>query len=213
MTPKRKPKNQNPIVDQFFNNILFVKGYTFETSLPLQTVTERLYGLKDEKSGWLIRRSRYFIEIENLYGQANFDIRAKDRQHRYTITHATGTAYSSDNGGTVVEGEIRFGVVYFLMFMLSILWVVFIFQYFGLGFSAWLIGFALISPTFTFGHMLYKRQQLINSIQTAITPRMSDSTLPPPQKRKGLHEIYGELQEEYGNFAVEPTEKTDYDQR
>lgn len=212
MTAKRKPKS-NRLVDQFFYNALFVKRYTFETSLPVYTVMERLYELRNEKSGWLIRRSRYIIEFDDFHEPSYFDIRAKDRRNRYTITHATGTAYSSDSGGTIIEGDVRFGVVYFLMFMLSILWVVFIFQYFGLGFSSWLIGFALISPTFTFGHMFYKRRQLINSIQSAITPRMSDTTLPPVRQRKGLHEIYGELQEEFGNFAVEPSEQTDYDQR
>ena len=211
MPQKRKAKS-NKLVDQFFYNALFVKRFTFETSLPLYTVMERIVELKDEKQGWLNHRSRYAIDIEKLYEQSNFDIRARDRQQRYTITHATGIAYSSDKGGTVVEGEIRFGVVYFLMFILSILWLVFIFQYFDLGYFPWLAGFAMISPTFTFGHMFYKRQQVINSLQSAIKPRMSDSTLSPIRQVKGLGEIYTGLEQEYETLAEESSEQVNYEQ-
>lgn len=212
MSQKRKPKS-NSLVDQFFNNVLFVKRYTFETSLPMYTVTNRLHELSDEQHGWLNNKSRYIVDSEDRYDHHTFEIRAKDRQQRYTITHAMGTVHSADHGGTVVEGEIRFGVVYFFLLMISILWLFFIFQYFGVQYPIWLMGLFMLSPTFTFVHMFRKRRQLIKSIQLAITPRMSDRNLSKSKQRKGLGEIYRDLEQEFDSIDDESSETYYYDQQ
>jgi hypothetical protein len=212
MTPKRKPKS-NSLIDVFFNNILFVKRYTFETPLHMYTVMTRLHELSDEKHGWLSRKSRFIVESEESHEHYVFDIRAKDRRHQYTISHATGTAYSTDSNGAIIEGEIRFGVVYFFMLLLSVLWMFFVFQYFGLHFSMWILGFAMITPTFTFVHMFYKRKQLISKIQSAITPRMTDLPIVKSKRRKGIHEVYAELEREFGYRFDDSSEQADYDQQ
>jgi hypothetical protein len=211
MTQKRKPK-PNGVVDQFFNTILFVQRYTFETSLPLYMVMNRLHELSDEKHGWLNKKSRYVVESEDRYDHHNFDIRAKDRQLRYTITHATGIVDPQDSGGVVIEGEIRFGVVYLFLLILSVLSTLFIFQYFGLYFPLWVLGLSMLTPTFTFVHMFYKRRQLIQKIKSAIIPTIADNLI-SQKRRKGLHEIYAELGHDVDYLADEPVEQANYDQQ
>lgn len=212
MTLKRKP-NSNSLVDGFFNTILFVKRYTFETSLPIDIAMIRLYELSDEKHGWLNRKSRYTVESVQFNKDHEFDIRAKDRQHQYTITHATGLAHSTDTGDTLIEGEIRFGVVYFFMLMLSILWMFFVIQFVGVHLPIWMIAFLMIMPTFTFVHMIYKRNQLINKIQSAITPRFDDGKFDELKQRKGLNEIYAELELQFANMRDDSSEQEYHDQQ
>ena len=75
----------------------------------------------------------------------------------------------------------------------------------------WLI---MITPMFSFVHMFRQRNQLIHKIQSAITPRMSDQFIDKPRQRKGLGEIYAEL-----NLSPEfmpddeSSELSDYDQQ
>ena len=209
MSKKRKPKS-NSLADIFFNNILFVKHYTFETPLPIYTVMERLHELSDEKHGWLNRKSRYSVASKDMVDYYELDIRAKDRRHQYTITHATGIVEFMEQDGTRIEGEIRFGVVYFFMLIVSVMWMFFVLQYFGLRFPLWLMGFMMITPTFTFIHMFYKRHQLINKMLSAITPRKNESILSAPKQRKTLHDTYDERDLP---IDIVTDESFDYDQR
>jgi hypothetical protein len=213
MTQKRKPKISNTLIDKFFNNILFVQRYTFQTPVTMYTVMVRLHELSDEKHGWLNRKSRYIVESEDLYDHYEFDIRAKDRRHQYTISHTTGTVHSTDNEDIRIEGEIRFGVAYFFRLMLSLLWMFFIFQFFNLRLSTWMLWFIMITPMFSFVHMFRQRNQLIKKIQSAITPRLGDDLISEQKQRKGLGEIYAELNLSPEFMPDESPETLDYDQQ
>lgn len=213
MTQKRKPKISNNLIDKFFNNILFVQRYTFQTPLHMFTVMTRLHELSDEKHGWLNRRSRYIVESEDFNDHYTFDIRAKSRRHQYTVSHAIGTVHLQDDDSIIVEGEIRFGVGYFFQLMLSVLWMFFVFQIFNLRLSPWMMGFIMITPMFSFMHMFRQRNQLINKIQSAITPRLGDDLISEHRQRKGLGEIYAELNLSPEFMPDESSETFDYDQQ
>ena len=212
MNPKGKFKPDSPI-DQFFNNMLFVKRYEYQTPLPPDIALERLHELSDEMHGWLSRRPRYKVESQFVMDHHEFDIRVKDNSQSYTVVHASGFIHTHDYNQTTIAGEIRFGVVYFFLLILSILWMFFVFQFFNLQLSSWMLGLLMIAPSFTFVHMFYRRNQLMKKIQSAITPRMSDRTFDKPKRRKGLHEIYAELEETYGNFVIQESEQSHHDQQ
>lgn len=209
MSHKQKPKS-NDFVDTFFNTILFNKRFRFETSVPIDVTMERLHELSGELHGWLYRKPRYVIKTKPMVDHYTVDIRAKDTRQQYTIAHSTATVHT-DLNRTVVEGEIRCGVVYLFLLILSILWMFFIFQVIPLRMPFLVISIALVFPIFNFVHMLHQRNRLFNKIQSAITPRLSDRTFTKSKLQNRASQNDAEWDAVFAVF--DDDEHSDYDQQ
>lgn len=207
MTQKRKPKS-NSLLDVLFDNVLFVKRYRFETSLPIDTTVDRLHELSHELHGWFYRKPRYVVNSKPMTDHIALDIRAKESRQHYTVAHTTAQLYSDQNT-TVIEGEIRFGIVYFVFMLLSVIWMFFLFQWARVQLPMWIVMFALAIPIYNFAQMIHHRNKLLKKIETAMTPRMSDRQFPPKKSHQRLHN----LQVEYHNEDHEPSETSRYDQQ
>lgn len=205
MSNKRKPKSQTS-VDWFMSNLLFTQKFHFETSLDIDTVVTRLHETAHERKGWRHPHPRFVLTSEKGDDLYWIDLRAKDKNQQYTISHATGSIESTANNGAIVRGEIRFGVVYFFLLIVSVLWMVFIFQFFGLTLPIWALIMVMIAPLFTFGHMFWKRNQLLKELEATVKPRMSDRTF---EKLKH-HEQDTEFEH---LFTYDDTESKRYDQQ
>ncbi|GEM_PF-2812255 len=173
MSNKRKSAPQNSI-EWFMSHLLFTQRFEFETSLDIDTVVERLNESAYEPKGWRHTLPRFKLKTEKQYDHYQFDLQAKDDRQQYTIAHATGSIDQTLDNGARVVGEVRFGVVYFFLLGLSVLWMIFIFQFFGLRIPPWMLALVMSAPLFTFGHMFWKRYHLLKDIRETITPRMSD---------------------------------------
>jgi len=173
MSNKRKTTSRNPVHD-FMDNLLFMQSFDFETSVDVDTVIERLQESSRERKGWRHPYPRFELTTENAYDHHLFDLKAKDNNQQYTIVHATGAIEPTAQDGTVVSGEVRFGVVYFFLLGVSVVWMLFIFQFFGLALPPLLLGLVMLAPLSTFVHMFWKRRGLLKDIEESIKPRMSD---------------------------------------
>lgn len=207
MTQKRKPKSNSPL-DVLFDNVLFVKRYRFETSLPIDTTVDRLHELSHELHGWFYRKPRYVVNSTPMIDHIALDIRAKESRQHYTVAHTTAQLYSDQNT-TIIEGEIRFGIVYFVFMLLSVIWMFFLFQWARVQLPMWIVLFALAIPIYNFAQMIHHRNKLLNKIETAMTPRMSDRQFPPKKSHQRLHN----QQDEHHYEDDHPSETSRYDQQ
>lgn len=194
-TPKRKPKSSNGI-DQFFDILLFVKRYRYETSLPVPVATKRLNNLSLELRGWLIRKPHYQITSEYNYDHQKLDIRSKDSH--YTVVHSIMTLTEQDDT-TIVEGEIRIGVAYLFLMILSIIWLLLIFQLVAGFLPDWVIWLSMVVPFYNFVHVFYEHRRLFNNIKNAITPRFSDRAFEKAKSYQRLETDTTDAQLDYHN--------------
>lgn len=185
MSKKRDDTPRNPI-EWFMSNLLFTQSFEFETSVDIHTVVERLHEKSHERN-WRQSYPRFVLTTEPRHDHYWFDLRAKDDRQKNTIIHATGSIESTAQDGALLSGELRFGVVYFFLLGVSVLWMFFIFQFFGLRMPSWMLIIVMAGPALTFGHMFWKRHHVLKDIRESITPRMTDRNF-EKLKRQDLDE-------------------------
>lgn len=195
MSQKRKSQSKG-FVDKFFHHVLFTQRFRFETSVSIDTVMRRLKdGFGQTYGSWSKTRARYMFTSERVDDQHHqIDMRARDKSLHYTIVHSVGSVEGDDNG-TVIVGEIRFGIAYLFLLGLSVLWIFFIFWLFNFYLSSWFMGLVMLPPLFTFVDMFWKRHKLLKDFKKAIEPRMSDRQFEKRKHRLEDHQTKHQLDE------------------
>lgn len=172
MNPKRKHTDspQNPL-QKLLYNLLFVRQFEFQTSVPAEICADRLtYLHKQTQGGFYRRKTRYNVDIhEDGFGAYDFDMRTKDRG-MYTIAQAVGEVIPQGME-TTIRGEVRFGAVYFFLVGISVLWTLFIMENMFFALPLFMTVLFLLSPLYTFWYMYKLRNKLLQEIETAVRPR------------------------------------------
>jgi hypothetical protein len=128
MKTKRKNESKQSTITYLWNEFLFTKSFYFETDLPPDECARHLRSLIQEKSGFWMP-TKQTVEIDSpKSGHITFDIRHKrySRAIPYTTAKATGRIYE-DGRATIIEGEVKFGWVYYLFLLLPVVYIALLF--------------------------------------------------------------------------------------
>lgn len=191
MTQKRKPKSSSPL-DVLFDNVLFVKRYRFETSLPINIIVEQLNAISGDWDVWRMLKLRVNVKSELVYDQYTFDIEVSDNGMTAMFANAKTTIYP-DNDKTVIVGEAHLNP----MSMLLALWSVVITAYITIS-AAHTTGIALrlgifilfvLPPVYLFIRLIVTRNLLIRRIETICLPNNAVSVDKQPNQAQSSDNI------------------------
>lgn len=175
MSSKRKHQPESWI-DYISHELLFLRHFEIQTSLSPEECAQQLVNMAAIKRGRFFPTSIYRIDLTPNFESYDFDIRARDgSRNQNTTIHAYGEILP-DDAGCFIEGEVRFGKVYFILLLFSIAWIFFLLQMFGY-FPPLFLFIFLFSPLYTFWQMYRMRNKLLEDMEMLLRPDISKSQL------------------------------------
>lgn len=166
---KKRPKSKsNNLIDTFFNVILIIKPYRFETALPIETVIENLQSMS---GGWQIglREWQIRMRIEQVYDQYAVNIDGCYSPSSALIG-STMTVFSEADGKSIIVGEVHLSKLSALFLFVSLIIAAYIIVSGppSEDIGRHLLSFLLFSsvPIYYLVHLLVVRNKLLGRIQT-----------------------------------------------
>lgn len=181
---KTKQKSKETVLDFWWNEFLFRKHFSFETSLSPDECAAQIKHMDIPFIDWWsqqIRTTNVDIDVQPD-GESSyiFELQAKRKSKRsyYTTATANGFVYADQRGTTMVVGTVKLGILYHILFLVMIAGGMFYFTrdflqrsefYSGSGFPfpLWiLVIFGLYG--FYWLRMLFDRNALVDYLRDAV---------------------------------------------
>ncbi len=168
---------QTASTNSFKDNFQFTKRFQFRTPVPADLCAERIGDLPFTEG-----KSKYTVEIEPIQGDYEFDIWSgskRNREARKARVIGHGRIIQRGNE-TWVEGEIKIGLNRMLglgvLMVLNLFWILGLMTLPTFWFVYMIVfgGFPAIAPIYLFYQNLKERNTLLNDVQAAVTPYLSD---------------------------------------
>ena len=180
------------------DNVLFTRRFHFRTPVPMDVCADRIGGMP-----FVEGNSRYTTEVVPTRRGYHFYVWAGNKHQREPHkARVISTGQIIQRGEeTIIEGEAKIGVN--RMLMLAILTILMGFWLVGMFSSPlWFLymfytaGLPIIAPMYLFWQTLKERNRLINDVQLAVTPHLSDQRAIRLSDQHSDQEVYTFVEEE-----------------
>lgn len=168
--------NRNNLPKTLLNHFVFNKRFQFRTPVPIQLASERVSEIPFTDGN-----ANYTTETEPVGSDYTFDIWEGNKyQRERSKARIVGQGWLTKQGNqTIVQGEVKVSInrmlVLSIITLVMAIWMFSLFiMPFGFIYLLYTGGLPIVAPVYLMWQTLKKRDAMVNEIQTAITPHLSD---------------------------------------